>query len=381
MKRRIFDPEHSAFQQTFKRFVDKEIAPYYLEWEGKKEIPREFYLNMGRHGYLCPWLPTEFGGSNADFLYCAIILEELARAQCSGFLMGVHNDIVSHYLYSYTNDEQKKRWLPKCASGEIILAIAMTEPECGSDLAAIKTTAIRDGDDYMLNGRKIFISNGTIADLVVVAAKTDTAADPHKGGVSLIAVERGTKGFEVTRKLDKMGTHIQDTAELVFEDCRVPAVNLIGKEGRGFLYLMEKLQQERLVIAVSSQAWSESLLEMTIQYAKTRKQFGRPISKFQVHQHKLAEIATEIQGCRAFVDALIQAHMEGEEIVKETCMAKHWATDLLKRTADYGVQLHGGYGYMSEYPICRAYVDCRVWSIFGGTNEIMKEIISKRMDL
>ncbi len=377
MKRMLLTDSHLAYRDACAQFIATEIAPHYQQWEEQRRIPRELYRRLGEQGYLCPWLPRELGGSGADFLTSAIILEELARAQCAGLLLGVHNDIVSHYLYDYGNDEQKRRWLPGCASGEIILAVAMTEPECGSDLASIQTTAVRDGDHYVVNGRKIFISNGAIADLVLVAAR---GPEP-KSGLSLLSIERGTPGFEVARVLDKMGTHIQDTAELAFHDCRVPAANLVGQEGKGMYYLMEKLQAERLVIAISAAAWAESLLEITIGYAKSRKQFGQPLSKFQVHRHKLAELATEIEGARAFVDQLMAAHMGRQEVVKETCMAKYWTTDLLKRMADYGVQLHGGYGYLREYAICRAFVDSRVWTIFGGTNEIMKEIIGRKMGL
>ena len=381
MRRRIFSDEHLAFRDTFSRFVAAEVAPHYPEWDEQRETPRAFYTKMAQNGYLCMWLPEELGGSGADFHYSVIIIEEIARAQCMGLLVAVHSDIVAPYIYKYGTGEQRRRWLPGCAAGEIILAVAMTEPESGSDLASIRTTAVRDGDDYVLNGQKTFISNGTISDLVVVAAKTDPDADPHRAGITLFAVERGTPGFIRGRKLDKMGMHIQDTAELAFVDCRVPAANRIGDEGGGFVYLMERLQQERLVLAVGALAWAESLMEISIEYAKNRRQFQRPISSFQVHRHKLAELATELEGCRAFMDRLIEEHVLGTDVVKETCMAKYWSTDLLKRMADYGVQLHGGYGYMREYAICRAYVDCRIQSIFGGTNEIMKEVISKRMGL
>ncbi len=283
------------------------------------------------------------------------------------------------YIESFGTEAQRERWLPGCASGDTITAIAMTEPNTGSDLAAIKTTAIRDGDSYVINGQKTFISNGILCDLVIVAAKTDP--ESRHGGVSLLVVENGTPGFEKGRKLNKMGMHSQDTAELHFSDCRVPADNLLGQEGQGFYYLMEKLQQERLVCAIGAQAGVETVLEETIKYTQERQAFGKPIAKFQNTQFKLAEIATEVEIGRVFVDRLIAEHIAGTPIIKETSMAKWWVTEMCKRNIDLCLQFYGGYGFMEEYPICRAYRDARIQTIFAGTTEIMKIIIAKSMGL
>jgi acyl-CoA dehydrogenase len=314
-----------------------------------------------------------------DFGYSAIINEEVIRAGSSGFAVGVHSDICVAYLDSYGTDEQKQRWLPGCVNGDIVTAIAMTEPNTGSDLAAIKTVAVRDGDQYVLNGQKTFISNGILCDLVIVAAKTDSKST--HGGVSLFVVEDGTPGFEKGRKLEKMGMHSQDTAEMHFVDCRVPATNLLGQEGSGFYYLMEKLQQERLVCAIGAQAAAEVVLEHTIKYTQERTAFGKPLCKFQNTQFKLVEVATEIEIGRVFVDRLIAEHIKGTPIVKETSMAKWWVTEMCKRNIDVCLQFFGGYGYMEEYPICRAYRDARIQTIFAGTTEIMKIIIAKSMGL
>jgi acyl-CoA dehydrogenase len=301
------------------------------------------------------------------------------RAGSSGFAISLHNDICVPYLASYGSEEQKARWLPGCVSGDIVTAIAMTEPDTGSDLAAIKTTALRDGDHYVLNGQKTFISNGILCDLVIVAAKTDPQST--HGGVSLLVVEDGTPGFEKGRKLDKMGLHSQDTAELHFGDCPVPAANLLGEEGRGFYYLMEKLQQERLVCAIGAQAAAEVVLEQTVAYTQERTAFGKPIAKFQNTQFRLAEMATELELGRTFLDRLIVEHMAGTPVVKETSMAKWWITEMCKRVVDGCLQFYGGYGYMEEYPVCRAYRDARVQTIFAGTTEVMKIIIAKSMGL
>ena len=381
MERRIFSEEHDIFREAFRKFLEKEVIPYHEQWEKDGMVPREIYTKAGDQGFLCTWLPEELGGSGADFLYSAVIMEECAYAHNHGFLISLHSDVVAPYLYSFGNDEQKKRWLPKCATGEAILAVAMTEPNAGSDLASLKTTAIRDGDEYVINGAKTFISNGICSDIVVVAAKTDPKADPPHSGVSLLVVERDTPGFIRGRKLEKMGWHAQDTAELMFEDCRVPADNLLGEEGAGFMYLMQKLQQERIALAIACMAGCEAVLDLTIKYCQEREQFGRPISKFQYNRFMLAEMKTEVVVGRTFVDRLIADHANGENILMETCMAKWWVSDLLKRIADQGVQMHGGYGYMMEYPIARAFLDARVQPIFAGTNEIMKELIGRQMGL
>ncbi|MCC6764480.1 MAG: acyl-CoA dehydrogenase family protein [Deltaproteobacteria bacterium] len=379
MERRVFTREHELFREQFKKFCEREIAPNVERWEEQRIVDRETWKKAGEQGYLCPTLEPKYGGSGVDFGYAAIINEEIVKAGSSGFTAGLHSDIVVPYIESFGNEAQKARWLPGCASGDIITAIAMTEPNTGSDLAGIKTTAVRDGDSYMINGQKTFISNGILCDLVIVAAKTDP--ESRHGGVSLIVVENGTPGFEKGRKLNKMGMHSQDTAELHFSDCRVPADNLLGQEGQGFYYLMEKLQQERLVCAIGAQAGVETVLGETIKYTQERQAFGKPIAKFQNTQFKLAEIATEVELGRVFVDRLIDEHIKGTPIIKETSMAKWWVTEMCKRNIDLCLQFYGGYGFMEEYPICRAYRDARIQTIFAGTTEIMKIIIAKSMGL
>ena len=381
MKRRIFSQDHNIFRDAFRKFLEKEVIPFYEQWEKDGMVPREIYKKAGDQGFLCPWLPEELGGSEADFLFSAVIIEECAFAHNSGFLISLHSDVVAPYLFAFGTDEQKKRWLPRCASGDAILAIAMTEPNAGSDLASLKTTAVRDGNEYVINGSKTFISNGICSDIVIVAVKTDTKADPPHAGVSLVVVERDAPGFVRGRKLEKMGMHAQDTSELTFEDCRIPVDNLLGVEGAGFMYLMQKLQQERLCCAIAAQASAEAVLELTLKYCQERKQFGRPISKFQYNRFQLAEMKTEVEIGRTFVDRLIEDHASGENILMETCMGKWWNTDMLKRLTDRAVQLHGGYGYMLEYPVARAFLDARVLPIFAGTNEIMKELIGRQMGL
>ena len=379
MQRHVFNEEHELFREQFKRFCAREVTPNIARWEEQRIVDRDAWTKAGAQGFLCPSVDPKYGGSGVDFGYSAIIDEEIIRAGSSGFAMSLHNDICVPYIESFGSEEQKERWLPGCVSGELITAIAMTEPNTGSDLAAIKTTAIRDGDTYVVNGQKTFISNGILCDLVIVAAKTDPQST--HAGVSLLVVEAGTPGFEKGRKLDKMGMHSQDTAEMHFVDCRVPASALLGQEGSGFYYLMEKLQQERLVCAIGAQAAAEVVLEDTIKYTQERTAFGKPLSKFQNTQFKLAEIATEIEIGRTFVDRLIAEHMAGTPIVKETSMAKWWVTEMCKRNIDQCLQLYGGYGYMEEYPICRAYRDARIQTIFAGTTEIMKIIIAKSMGL
>ncbi|MGV3487455.1 MAG: acyl-CoA dehydrogenase family protein, partial [Tuberibacillus sp.] len=373
--------DHHMFRQSVRKFLEKEAAPYYEQWEEDRLIPRDFWLKMGEQGFLCPWVDEAYGGLEADFGYSVVLNEELERIGTGLVGVGLHNDIVVPYLSSYGTDEQKRRWLPKCITGEMITAIAMTEPGAGSDLAGIQTTARRDGDHYILNGQKTFITNGINADLVVVVVKTNPDARPAHRGISLIAVERGTPGFSRGRQLNKIGLHSQDTAELFFEDARVPAENLLGEEGKGFYYLMEKLQQERLIVAIGAQIAAEEMLKMTLDYVKERKAFGQAIAQFQNTQMKMAEMATEIKIGRTFVDDVISRHMAGEQIVTEVSMAKWWLTDMARRTATTCMQLHGGYGYMEEYPIARRYRDIPVASIYAGTNDIMKNIIAKNMGL
>jgi acyl-CoA dehydrogenase len=379
MERRVFTAEHELFREQFKKFCAREVTPNIEKWEDQRIVDREAWRKAGEQGYLCPSLDVRYGGSGVDFGYAAIINEEIIRAGSSGFTMGLHSDIVVPYIEAFGTEAQRERWLPGCASGETITALAMTEPNTGSDLASIKTTAIRDGDHYVINGQKTFISNGILCDLVIVAAKTDP--ESRHGGVSLLVVENGTPGFEKGRKLAKMGMHSQDTSELNFSDCRIPADNLLGQEGQGFYYLMEKLQQERLVCAIGAQAAIEVVLAETVKYTQERTAFGKPIAKFQNTQFKLAEIATEVEIGRVFVDRLISEHMAGTPIIKETSMAKWWVTEMCKKNIDLCLQFYGGYGFMEEYPICRAYRDARVQTIFAGTTEIMKIIIAKSMGL
>jgi len=381
MQRTIFAPEHEQFRDAFAKFCQSEIAPHHDDWEKERMVPRSLWKKAGEGGFLCSFLPEEYGGVGADFLYSAIMIEELAKIRATGPAFPLHSDICAPYIYSYGTEEQKRRYLPGCASGETILAIAMTEPNAGSDLAAIRTTAIRDGDNYVINGQKTFISNGQLCDLVIVCAKTNPDADPPYTGVSLLLVEDGTPGFEKGRNLEKMGLKAQDTSELHFTDCVIPKENLLGEEGLGFYYLMQKLQQERLVVAIGSQASAEVVLDEGVKYCRERTAFGKPISKLQHIQFRLAEIATEIEIGRTFVDRLVTEHMAGRDVVKEVSMAKWWITELLKRTCDEVLQFHGGYGYMMEYPIARDYLDARVQTIFAGTTEVMKLIIAKQMGL
>ncbi len=381
MERTLFREEHELFRKNFRAWVDREVVPFHEQWEEQNIVPRELWRSAGAQGFLCCWLGEEWGGPGGDFLYSTVVTEELARAGATGVAFSLHSDIVVPYLHSFGNEEQKRRWLPRCASGELVTAIAMTEPSTGSDLAAIRTTAIRKNDVYVLNGHKTFISNGHLGELVVVAAKTDPKADPPHGGVSLLVVDANTPGYHKGRLLKKVGLKAQDTAELYFEDCHVPASNLLGQEGMGFYYLMQKLQQERLLVAIGCQTAAEAVLENTLNYTRERTAFGRPISKFQNTQFKLAEMATEIEIGRHFLDRLLSDHVAGKDVLKETCMSKWWHSDLLKRVTDQCVQFFGGYGYMLEYPISKAFLDARVQSIFAGTNEIMKVVIAKQMGL
>ncbi len=376
----MYKEEHVIFRDAFRKHVAQEIAPRLPDWERDAIVPRSAWKKMGESGFLCPWLPEEYGGSGADFLYSVIITEELCRAGAISLMAPLHSDIIAPYIHHLGTAEQKKRWLPGCATGEIVLAVAMTEPDAGSDLAGIKTRAERDGDGYVVNGVKTFISNGIHSDLVIVACRTDRKAKGSRG-ISLLCVERDAPGFARGRKLEKMGLRAQDTAELVFEDCRVPAANLLGEENKGFYYLMEHLQQERLVCSVMAQAMAEAMLDMTVRYARERKAFGKPIGSFQHNAFKIVDMATEIALGRAFLDRLVEKHVRGEAVVTEVSMAKAWIPEMANRVAYHCLQLHGGYGYMEEYPICRFYRDVRVIPIFAGTTEIMKQIVAKNMDL
>ena len=373
--------EHNRFRDALRRFLEREAVPHFEEWENQHRIPKGFWQKMGEQGYLAPAVPEEYSGAEADFGYSVILNEELERVGSGMVGIGLHNDIVVPYLLEYGTEEQKQRWLPGCVSGDIITAIAMTEPGAGSDLAGIRTTAVRDGDFYVLNGQKTFITNGIQSDLVIVVCKTDPQANPPHKGISLIVVEANTPGFSRGRQLKKIGQHSQDTAELYFEDCRVPSANLLGEEGKGFTYLMEKLQQERLVVAIAAQVAMEESLQITIDYVKQRTAFGQSISKFQNTRFKIAEAATKVTVSRAFLDQLIARHMAGESIVTEVSMAKYWSTDVAKDVISECMQLHGGYGYMEEYEIAQRFRDIPVMAIYAGTNEIMKTIIAKNLGL
>jgi alkylation response protein AidB-like acyl-CoA dehydrogenase len=378
VERQLFDADHDAFRETVRSFCEKEIVPHHDSWEDAGIVPRELWAAAGATGLLGFMMPEEYGGGGVrDFRFNTVLIEELTRVRASGVGFTIHTDINSAYLLDYATDEQKARWLPAFCSGETITAIAMTEPGAGSDLQGIQTTARRDGDHYVLNGQKTFISNGILADLVIVVAKTDPDAGAQ--GISLIVVERGMPGFERGRNLDKIGLKAQDTAELFFDDVRVPVDNLLGEEGKGFVYLMEKLPQERLTIAVVAAAACENVLDETLRYVKDRKAFGRPIGSFQNSRFVLAELATETQIARVFVDRCIQELNAGTLTVAEAAMAKWWTTELQKKVVDRCLQLHGGYGFMTEYPIAKAYLDTRIQTIYGGTTEIMKEIIGRTM--
>jgi acyl-CoA dehydrogenase len=364
-----------------RRFVEAEIAPKVEQWNRVGMSDKATWLKMGEAGFLGANAPVEYGGAGADFLYDAIVTEEISRVRAHAMMVSLHSDICMPYINTYGNHDQKRRFMPAAIRGEAILAIAMTEPSTGSDLAAVQTAARREGDDYIINGSKMFISNGQIADLVIVVAKTDPKAKPAHKGISLILVEANSPGFVRGRKLDKLGLRGQDTSELFFEDCRVPVSNLLGREGQGFKMLMEKLQQERLILAVGSLATCRRTFDDTISYCKQRRAFGQAIGAFQNTQFKLAEMATEVEVTQAFLDRVLAGHARGDELVTECSMAKWWATDLQKRIAAQCLQLHGGYGFMLEYPVSMDYADAAVQSIYGGTNEIMKVIIARRMGL
>jgi alkylation response protein AidB-like acyl-CoA dehydrogenase len=380
MKRTIFDADHEAFRDTVRTFCEKEIAPHHDQWEKDGIVPREVWEKAGELGLLGFMMPEEHGGGGiSDFRYNAILSEEVTRIGASGVGFVIQTDLVSGYLLSYASEEQKARWLPKFCTGETITAIAMTEPGTGSDLQGIKTRAVLEGDEYVINGSKTFITNGINADLVLVVCQTDP--DAGAMGFSLIAVERGTPGFERGRNLDKIGLKAQDTAELYFEDVRVPKENLIGEPGHGFIYLMEKLPQERLSISVVAAAACRAAIDMTLDYVKERKAFGKPVGSFQNSRFVLAELETEARIAQVFVDESITQHNRGDLTVADAAMGKWWTTELQKKTVDKCLQLHGGYGYMSEYPISKAYLDTRIQTIYGGTTEIMKEIIGRDLGL
>lgn len=375
-----YKEEHRIFRESVRRFLEKEVTPHINEWEEAGIVPKSIWKKMGEQGFLCMNVPEQYGGVGGDFLYSVIVTEELGRTGFTGLVTPLHSDIVVPYITAYASEELKKKYLPGCVSGDIITAVAMTEPNAGSDLAAIRTTAAEDGDYISINGQKTFISNGINCDLLVLAAKDPSVENPYKS-IGLYLVESGTPGFEKGKKIKKVGWHAQDTAELYFTDCRIPRTNMLGKKGSGFFMLMENLQQERLMCCIMAQTAAEVMLDMTINYCKERTAFGRPISKFQHSQFKIVEMATEIKLGRAFLDKLIVDHMEGKNVVVDVSMGKYWIAEMAMRVADGCVQLHGGYGYCEEYPIARAWRDTRVMSIFAGTSEIMKGIAAKFMGL
>jgi alkylation response protein AidB-like acyl-CoA dehydrogenase len=376
----VYTSEHEDFRKTARTFYEREVVPFHDQWEKDRIVPRELWLKAGEAGLLCFDVPEEYDGPGvADFRYNVILSEEQTRAGASGPGFSVHTDIIVPYIISIGTDEQKQRWLPGCVAGETITAIAMTEPGAGSDLQGVRTSAVDKGDHYLLNGSKTFISNGINADLVIVVARTDPDAG-HKG-ISLLVVERGMEGFERGRNLDKIGLHAQDTAELSFTDVAVPKENLLGEEGEGFIYLMMNLPQERLIIAAQAVAASEAIVEMCLDYAKTREAFGKPIGKFQHNRFLIAEMATETRIARTFLDDCLRKHLDGKLTAVDAAMAKWWTTELQNKLVNQGVQLHGGYGYMMEFPIAKAYLDSRISTIYGGTTEIQKEIIGRSLGL
>ena len=364
LPRPMFTDEHELFREQVRRFAEKEIVPHHAQWEKDGMVSREVWAAAGAAGLLCCTIPEEYGGAGGDFLHATIVIEELAKVGASGPAFHLHSDIVAPYIVTYGNEDQKKEWLPKLVSGETIAAVAMSEPGAGSDLQNIQTRAVRDGNHFVINGQKVFISNGQIADLVVLACKTD----PKEGakGVSLILVEGDREGFRRGRNLEKVGYKAQDTSELFFEDVRVPTTNILGAEGRGFAQLMTELAQERLVVALRSTQIIETALQWTIDYTRERKAFGRPIAEFQNTRFKLAEIKTKALVTRAFIDQCLMMHMKGELDSNTAAAAKLHATDTLCAVLDECVQLHGGYGYMWEYPIARAWADARMTRIAGG---------------
>ena len=384
IERTLFQPDHQAFADSFRRFVDKEITPHHADWEEQGYVSREVWRQAGANGFLCMSLPEEYGGAGADKLYAVAQMEEIAHAGCTGIGFGLHSEIVAPYILHYGTEAQKRKYLPQMVSGAMVGAIAMSEPAAGSDLQGIKATAVKsaDGAHYVLNGSKTFITNGWHADLVIVVAKTDPAAGAK--GTSLFLIERGMPGFEKGQRLKKVGMKAQDTSELFFNNVQVPAENLLGgpaMEGRGFICLMEQLPWERLQIAITAVAAAQAAIGWTVEYVKQRKVFGQPVASYQNTRYTLAELQTEVQVARVFVDKCCELLLAGRLDTATASMAKYWTTDLQCKVMDECVQLHGGYGYMWEYPIARAYADARVQRIYGGTNEIMKEVIARGMGL
>ena len=368
-------PEHAAFRDTVRRFVQDEVMPFHAQWERDGQVPRSLWRRAGELGLLCLTVPTAYGGAGVDFSYSAIVTEEMARAGATGPLFYLHSDIVAPYLVHHGTEAQKREWLPRMASGEVIAAIGMTEPGAGSDLAAIRTRAEREDGHWRINGQKIFISNGQIADLILLAAKTDPARGAH--GVSLILVDTAQPGFDRGRKLDKLGMAAQDTSELFFADVRVPLDRLLGEEGAGFRIMMQELPQERLIVAVTAVGAMEAAVQWTCEHVRQRSAFGAPLADKQTVRHRLAEAHANTRVARAFLDDCLRRHLAGALDTATASIAKFWCTEMQFRVLDECLQLFGGYGYMREYPIARAWVDARVQRIYGGTTEIMKEIVAR----
>jgi alkylation response protein AidB-like acyl-CoA dehydrogenase len=376
----IYEQEHEDFRATARAFLEKEVRPFHDQWEKDGQVDREVWRKAGATGLLCFDVEEEYGGAGVkDFRYNVVLSEEIIRAGASGLGFGVHTDVIVPYISSLATDEQKQRWLPGLVSGDLISAIAMTEPGAGSDLQGIRTSAVDKGDHYVLNGSKTFISNGILSDLVIVVVRTDPEA--RHQGISLLVVERGMDGFERGRNLDKIGLKAQDTAELFFDNVAVPKENLLGAEGSGFVSLMENLPQERISIAAIAVAAAEAVLDLCLDYARTREAFGKPIGSFQHNRFLLAEMATEVHIARVFLNDCVTKLNAGEVDTSLASMAKWWTTELQTKVVDRGVQLFGGYGYMSEYPIAKAFVDSRIQTIYGGTTEIQKEIIGRMLGL
>jgi len=376
-ERKIFDEDLNMFRDSVRTFMEREIEPHHDQWEKDGQISKEAWRKAGEAGLLCSHIPEEYGGAGVDFRFSAVVLEEQCRIFASGLGFSLHSDIVAPYILHYGSEEQKKKWLPKMASGEVVTAIAMTDPAAGSDLQGIKTRAVKDGDDYVINGSKTFITNGQLADLYIVVCKTDPSLGAK--GTSLILVEADRKGFAKGRNLEKIGMKAQDTSELFFDDVRVPQSNLLGEENMGFAYLMQELPQERLTVAIIAAASARATLETTIEYTKDRKAFGKSISDFQNTRFKLAEMKTLVEVAQVFVDRCIEDHIGDGLSVEAAAMAKYWTTEIQCQVADECLQLHGGYGYMWEYPVARQWADSRVQKIYAGTNEIMKELISRSL--
>jgi acyl-CoA dehydrogenase len=379
IERTIFTEDHNLFRDSFRKFLENEVVPFHDQWEDQGYVDREVWLKAGANGFLCTSMPEEYGGSGADKLYSMIMMEECGRVNATGLGFGLHSEIIAPYILRYGSAEQKSRYLPKMASGEMIGAIAMTEPGAGSDLQGVKTTALRDGDHYVINGSKTFITNGFHADVVITVAKTNPSAGAK--GTSLLMVERGMPGFEKGKRLKKVGLKAQDTSELFFDNVRVPASHLLGQENQGFIYLMQELPWERMQIAISGVANAQAAINWTLDYVRERKVFGTTVSAYQNTRFKLAEMQTEVQIAQVFVDKCMELLLVGKLDTATASMAKYWVSDLQCKVIDECVQLHGGYGYMWEYPIARAYCDARVQRIYGGTNEIMKEVITRSMGL